>query len=60
MAMIRDLKPGDSIFIGDSQVTVESKSGQRVRLRIEAPKDTPIQNKKEPPQLPMLKQPTLA
>lgn len=39
-----DLKPGDVLSIGGSVVTVESKSGQRVRLKVES--DAPVQRGK--------------
>lgn len=31
-----DLKPGDTVMIGDSRVTVEPKTGNRIRLRVES------------------------
>lgn len=37
-----DLKPGDTVTIGDSIVRLEKKSGQVARLVIEAPESTPI------------------
>lgn len=37
-----DIRPGESIKIGDAVVTLESKSGQLARLSIEADKSVPI------------------
>lgn len=31
-----ELKPGETVSIGDSRVTLEAKSGQRARLKIES------------------------
>ncbi len=39
-----DLKPGDVLAIDGSFITVESKSGQRVRLKVES--DAPVQRGK--------------
>jgi hypothetical protein len=35
-----DLKVGDTLAIGESRVTLEAKSGQRARLRIESDEPT--------------------
>jgi len=35
-----DLKVGDTLTIGDSRVTLEAKSGQRARLRVESDEPT--------------------
>lgn len=37
-----DLRPGQSITIGDATVTLEAKSGQLARLAVEAPKSMPV------------------
>lgn len=39
MALYRDVKPGDELRIGNTKITVETKSGQRTRLRIDSPFD---------------------
>lgn len=31
-----DLRPGETITIGESRVTLEAKSGQRARLKVES------------------------
>ena len=36
-----DLMPGDTVTIGNSRVTVEAKTGQRARLKIES--NEPVQ-----------------
>lgn len=38
-----DLKPNESIQIGDATVTLEAKSGQVARLAVQAPKSVPVQ-----------------
>lgn len=39
-----DLRPGEAIKIGGkAKVAVEEKSGQRVRLRVEADRSVPIE-----------------
>lgn len=35
MALYRELKPGDSLRIGDTVIVAESKSGKATRLRID-------------------------
>lgn len=37
-----DLRPGEAIRIGGARVAIEEKSGQRVRLRVEAEGSVPI------------------
>jgi sRNA-binding carbon storage regulator CsrA len=37
-----DLKPGESVKIGDIVVTLEDKSGKVARLSIDAPPSVPI------------------
>ncbi|MDN7179099.1 carbon storage regulator [Caballeronia sp. SEWSISQ10-4 2] len=37
-----DLKPGESVKIGDVTITLEDKSGKVARLSIEAPTSVPI------------------
>lgn len=37
-----DLRPGESIRIGDAVVSVEEKSGQKVRLAVDAARSLPI------------------
>lgn len=37
-----ELKPGQSIVVGDTTITMERKSGQTARLVIQAPEDTKI------------------
>lgn len=39
MAFFTDLAPGDTLIIGGTSVTVERKSGKRVRLRVEGDAD---------------------
>lgn len=38
-----DLRPGESLTIGDAIVTLESKSGQVARLAVQADKSIPVQ-----------------
>lgn len=40
--MHMDVRQGDRISIGDVVVVLASKSGQRARLTIQAPRSTPI------------------
>ena len=43
MALLRiDIKPGESVRIGDAVITLEDKSGKIARLAIEADKSVPI------------------
>lgn len=42
MAMFQDLRPGDSIRIGSTTITVQAKSGARSRLRIDSPEDVQV------------------
>lgn len=49
--MHMDVRQGERISIGDVVVVVASKSGQRARLTIQAPRSTPIKrlaNDEEP------------
>ena len=52
--LIRELRPGQTIAIGDVKITMIHKSGQVARLGIEADKIVPVVNvgesdkKKEP------------
>jgi hypothetical protein len=39
MALYLDLEQGESLRIGQSTVRIESKTGKRVRLRIDGPED---------------------
>jgi hypothetical protein len=60
MALYRDLKPGDSCIIGDAMVTLESKSGQRARLRIDTvkvPSPTPAPAAAKATPAPVLRRP---
>ena len=44
MPMLKiDLRPGESLSIGDAIVTLESKSGQVARLAVQADKSIPVQ-----------------
>lgn len=56
-----DLKVGDTLTIGDSRVTLEAKSGQRARLRVESEEPTsrgePLQPPHSAPTAPFLKPP---
>ena len=45
--MFIDLKVGESIMIADTKVTLLSKTGQRARLSIDAPKEIPIKKANE-------------
>ena len=40
--MHMDVRPGESVAIGDVTVTIAQRSGQRARLVINAPRSTPI------------------
>lgn len=42
MAMFQDLRPGDSIRVGATTITVQAKSGARSRLRIDSPEDVQV------------------
>lgn len=42
MAMFQDLRPGDSIRIGSTTITVQAKSGARSRLRIDSSEDVQV------------------
>lgn len=42
MALSIDLKPGESIAIGNATVTLESKSGQIARLVVHADRAIPV------------------
>lgn len=44
---IHELKPGETVTIGDSRVTLEAKSGQRARLRIES-NEPIVKGRREP------------
>lgn len=35
-----DLKPGDSVTIGNSVVTAQAKTGQRLRIKVESDEPT--------------------
>lgn len=35
-----DLKPGESVAIGNSVVTAEAKTGQRIRIKVESDEPT--------------------
>lgn len=37
-----DLRPGQSLQVGDCTITLGKTSGQRVRLTVRAPRTTPI------------------
>lgn len=37
MALFREVKPGDTLRIGDTTIVVDRKSGQTTRLRIDTP-----------------------
>ena len=37
-----ELAAGQSIAVGDTTVTLQHKSGQRARLLVQAPADTPV------------------
>lgn len=39
MPLFRDVQPGDRLTIGDTVIEVESKTGQRTRLRIDSPQE---------------------
>lgn len=41
-----ELKKGQSVRIGLATLTLEEKSGQRARLRVEAPKDVVVDHGK--------------
>lgn len=43
MAMFIELRPGESVEIGDTRITIESKSGARSRLKIDSPGDVRVQ-----------------
>lgn len=45
-----DLKPGESISIGNGMavITLESKSGQVARLSVQADKSVPVQRSSQP------------
>lgn len=70
MALFLSVELGDSIRIGANLVTVEVKSGRRVRLRIDSdediehlrPGETPSEPEPEPepPRLERLTRPSLA
>lgn len=38
-----DLGPGDTIKVGDAVVELVAKSGQKVRLRVQAPREVRIE-----------------
>lgn len=42
MALKIDLRPGEKLQIGEASVAWEQKSGQLVRLVIDAPKSVPV------------------
>lgn len=42
MALMLEVEPGQVVAIGQARVSVEQKTGSRVRLVIEAPKDQAI------------------
>lgn len=42
MALKIDLRPGETLQIGEATVAWEQKSGQLVRLVIDAPKTVPV------------------
>ena len=51
MPLVRELKPGDTLRIGDTTVTFEKKTGQRTRVQIDTTlpvKHIPAQPKQEP------------
>jgi len=52
--MRMDLKPGESITIGDIVVTLEAKSGQFSRLAIAAPKEVAISRVEHPASVPAI------
>jgi hypothetical protein len=43
-----DLKPGESVKIGDAVITMEEKSGKVARLSIQADKSIPIERVQAP------------
>ena len=49
-----DLRPGQSLSIGDAIVTLESKSGQVARLAVEAPKSIAVKRVSEAPSVAQL------
>jgi len=49
-----DLKPNESIQIGDAIVTLESKSGQVARLAVQADKSVPVQRVQQKPSVAQL------
>lgn len=42
MAMFQDLRPGDSVRIGTTVITVQAKTGGRARLRIDSQDDVQV------------------
>lgn len=44
-----DLRPGESLYVGDSLVTVVKIEGKRARLMINAPRTTPIKRQEALP-----------
>jgi hypothetical protein len=47
-----ELKVGQTVQIGGASVTLEEKSGQRARLRVEAPASVPLdRSAAAPPQI---------
>lgn len=42
MAMFQDLRPGDSVRIGSTVITVQAKTGGRARLRIDSQEDVQV------------------
>lgn len=49
-----DLRPGQSLAIGDAIVTLEAKSGQVARLAVVAPKSIPVKRVSEAPSVAQL------
>lgn len=63
-----DLRPGETLRIGTARVTLEVKSGQRARLRVESDETTAVERSVARPQVappqepavPMLPRPRFA
>jgi sRNA-binding carbon storage regulator CsrA len=49
--LYRDMDVGESIEIGDIIVTIEEKTGRKVRLKVEADRSVPIKGIKPKGQL---------
>ena len=40
--LLKDMEVGDAVAVGNAIITIEAKTGRRVRLRIEAPKSVRV------------------